>query len=62
MNIGGHPASEVITAIFVILWAVLKFVAVCACIVGLAWLAYNAFILVLFFLVLGFFANFKTKW
>lgn len=62
MTIDGHSISEILGAILIILWAVFKFVAVCVCIVGLAWLAYNAFILVLFFLVLGFFAQFKTKW
>lgn len=62
MKIGGHPASEVISAIFIILWAVIKFAAIVILIIGVAWLVYSAFVLVLFFVVLGFFAKFKTKW
>lgn len=61
MKIGGHPASEVIGAIFIILWAVIKFAAIVMLIIGVAWLAYSAFVLVLFFIVLGLFAKYKIK-
>lgn len=61
-EIGGHPATEVIGAIFIILWAVIKFIAIVALVIASAWLAWNVFIAVVFFLILGFFAHFKTKW
>lgn len=62
MKIGGHPASEVIAAVFIILWAVIRFIAIGALVVGGIWLAFQSLIILFFFLVCACFASFKTKW
>ena len=62
MKIQGHPASEVISALGIILWGVLRYLAIAALVIGGIWLAIQSIFLIIFLVVVTTIATIKVKW
>jgi hypothetical protein len=65
MTIQGHPISEIIWAIFVILWGLIRFAAIAAIaalIIAGIWLAMNSLLILVFLLAILLLGNVKVNW
>ena len=62
MMIQGHPLSEIIAAIFIILWGIIRFAATVIFIVAIIWLAMQSILLFFFLVTVTALANMKVKW
>jgi hypothetical protein len=62
MTIQGHPISEIIWAIFVILWGLIRFAAIAALIIAGIWLAMNSLLILVFLLAILLLGNVKVNW
>lgn len=62
MMIQGHQLSEIISAIFIILWGVIRYAGVAALVIGGIWLAMQSVFLILFLVVVTALATMKVKW
>lgn len=62
MMIQGHPISEIIAAIFIILWGVIRFTGIAILIVGGIWLAMQSALIFIFLIVVTALATMKVTW
>lgn len=62
MTIQGHPISEVIGAIFIILAGLIRYAIIGALIVFGIWLAMNSLLILVFLLAIPALANMKINW
>lgn len=62
MMIQGYPLSEIICAIFIILWGAIRFAGIALLIVGGIWLAMQSALIFIFLILLGAMATVNVKW
>jgi hypothetical protein len=62
MKIQGQPVGEVIWAIMIILWGLIRYAAIGVLIVGAIWLVMNSILLFVFIITVVAIAKLKVKW